>query len=945
MPQSSANSRLIHYIVSILLAIVALALILVLAFPIGFYGMAMYITPNLPSISEMKSTNLEMPLQIYSKDDKLIGQYGNRMSLPVTYDDIPKNFINAFLAAEDSSFYEHSGISIKGLGRAITEIITEDGGQTGGSTITMQVAKNYFLSPERTFSRKLTELYLARSIEDQLSKEEILTLYVNKIYMGEGAYGIRAAAKKYYSKSLDKLTIAEMATLAGLPKAPSQNNPVSNPEEALERRNWILGRMLELGYITQAQHDTAVKEPIGVHLYKEQLDVNMPYLAEMTRRTLVDRYGEEVVNAGWRVKLTVDSEDQKAADTAIKKGLIGYDRRHGWRGVEAHGEPLSKFTTYSNMVPAKVVEVSGRSFKAELADGEVVTVPWSGMSWAKEYLDANRIRRYPNSASDLVKKDDIVRLIANENKTAWRLTQIPKVQGSLVALDPETGAVEALVGGFDFRYSKFNRATQGWRQPGSTIKPLNYAAALEKGYRPDSMISDGPLRIGDWQPKNSDNRFYGDMTIRRGLILSRNLVSIRLLQAVGTSDARQLLDQFGLDKDKLPTTLSLALGAGQATPLQMATAYSAFANGGHRIQPYFIDQIYDYDNKLLYLANPQRACALCFNNDLQKLNAKLKQDYEKQAEADAKLHQLALKALAEDPKLLQVADSTQSETVDSADDGAADDGAEDEADNAKAKPKNSKASLQAAIEAIRYDAGPQSDRLKPVPITYQVADQAPRILKPNVAYEMAGMLRDVIQRGTGTRAKALGRTDVGGKTGTTNEMKDAWFAGFHPTQVSIVWVGFDQPSTLGRGEYGGVAALPIWVDYMRTALKSVPYQWVSVNNKAKSETAKQEVINLSDDNDNTTAGATGSGSDARITNQKVTDGVVRPPRASLIERQPPKPVEPPKPVNSNNNSNSNSSTNADTSSTRAAPKPAPKPAEKPKAEPKPTENKAAPAND
>ncbi|WP_296404019.1 transglycosylase domain-containing protein [Psychrobacter sp.] len=894
MSQSSATSRLIHYIVSILTGILALLLILVLALPIGFYGMAMYITPSLPDISDIKSSNLEMPLQIYSRDDKLIGQYGNRMSLPVTYEQIPKDFINAFLAAEDSSFYEHSGISIKGLGRAVTEIITDDDSQTGGSTITMQVAKNYFLSPERSFSRKLTELYLARNIEDKLSKQEILTLYVNKIYMGEGAYGIRAAAKKYFSKSLEKLTIAEMATLAGLPKAPSQNNPVSNPEESLKRRNWILGRMLELGHITQAQYNDAVKQPIGVHLYKEKLDVNMPYLAEMTRSALVDRYGEEVVNAGWRVKLTVDSVDQRAADTAIKKGLIGYDRRHGWRGAEANGKPLANFKAYSNMLPAKVTEISGRSFQAQLQNGQVVTVPWSGMSWAKEYLDANRIKRFPNSAADIVKKGDIVRLIANEDKTSWRLTQVPKIQGSFVALDPETGAIRALVGGFDFQQSKFNRATQGWRQPGSTIKPLNYSAALEKGYRPDSIISDGPLRIGDWQPKNSDNRFYGNMTIRRGLILSRNLVSIRLLQAVGTAEARQLLDQFGLDKEKLPTTLSLALGAGQATPLQMATAYATFANGGHRIQPYFIDQIYNYKNELLYLANPQRACALCFNNDLKKINEQQIADFKKQTDSEIELREKALKVLQEDPKLIKATNDKEKPEGETAKNTELADNADatDNTDATKNKDKKqteleAKQSLQATVESIRYDAGPLSDRLKPVPIAYQMADQAPRILKPAVAYEMANMLRSVIQSGTATRAKALGRSDVGGKTGTTNEMKDAWFAGFHPTHVSIVWLGFDQPSTLGRSEYGGIAALPIWVEYMRTALKSVPYQWVSTNNLAKSELKKQQVVNLSNDPKKGKVDYSN-----KITNYKVTGNAgIIPPRAALTQRKPPEPVE------------------------------------------------------
>lgn len=863
MSQKSSSAHLIHYFLSIIFAVIALIIILVLAIPIGFYGMAMYLSPSLPSISEIKTANLEMPLQIYSKDGKLIGQYGNRMSLPVTYEQIPEDFIKAFLAAEDSSFYEHSGISIKGLGRAVSEIITDDEGQTGGSTITMQVAKNYFLSPERTFNRKLTELYLARRIEEKLSKDEILTLYVNKIYMGEGAYGIKAAARKYFSKSLNKLTIAEMATLAGLPKAPSQNNPVSNPDEALERRNWILGRMQSLGYITQAEYKEAVNSPLNVKVYKERLDTNMPYLAEMARHALVARYGAEVVNSGWRVKLTVDTKDQNEGDIAIKKGLIGYDRRHGWRGAEAHGQPLSEFVTYSNMEPAKVTEVNQNSFKAELKDDTEVTVYWSGMRWAKKYLDANRIRSYPNRASDIVAKDDIVRVIANKDRTAWRLTQIPKVQGSLVALDPETGAIKSLVGGFDYRYSKFNRALQGWRQPGSTIKPLVYTAALEKGYRPDSMISDDPLKIGDWKPKNSDGRHYGNMTLRQGLYLSRNLVSIRLLRVIGTPDALHLLDQFGLDKEKLPTTLSLALGAGQATPLQMATAYATFANGGHRIQPYFIDQIYNFNNELLYLSNPQRACAVCFNNKLEKLNLQLQKDHESLLEAQLEQRAESLKALKENPDLLKNLDNQTSI-------------------NAEQKVNSP---LNNDLLEIYYDATPQSDRLKPALIQYSIANQAPRIVKPAVAYEMAGILRDVIQRGTATKARALGRSDIGGKTGTTNDNKDAWFAGFHPSLVSVVWVGFDQPSTLGRREYGGVAALPIWMDFMRNQLRSVPYQWVKTSNISKSELQQQDVINLTNNGGSKPVRSVKKAPSKPDSNSD--DTAINPPKAPVAKRQVP----------------------------------------------------------
>ena len=852
MTKKNATTHLIHFLVGLFIACLALALILALAVPIGFYGMAMYLAPTLPSTQEIKTANLEMPLQIYSSDDKLIGQYGNRLSLPVTFDEIPEGLTHAFLAAEDATFFQHSGISIKGLGRAVTEVVTDDESQTGGSTITMQVAKNYFLSPERTLNRKLTELFLARKIEDELSKNDILTLYVNKIYLGEGAYGIRAAAKKYYSKSLDNLTVAEMAMLAGLPKAPSKYNPVANPSRALTRRNWIIGRMNELGYITKAQHDEAINAPIGINLYQEKLDMNMPYLAEMTRSALVERYGEQVMNGGWRVRLTVDSEAQKAAEKAILTGLVAYEHRHGWRGPEANGEPLEKFRRYSNMSPAKVTKVNSRSFEAILQSGENVTVNWSGMSWARKYISADRIGYFPSNASQIVSKNDIVRLIPAANGS-WQLSQIPDVQGSLVSLNPETGAVRALVGGFDFNHSKFNRALQGWRQPGSTIKPLVYTAALEKGYRPDSIVSDRPIQVGDWKPKNSDQRFLGDITLRRGLYLSRNLVSIRLLQAIGISDARNLLDEFGLDKEKLPTTLSLALGTGQATPLQMATAYATFANGGHRIQPYFIDQIYNYDNKLLFQANPQQACALCFNEQLDDLNKKLIEDYEAKVEEENK----ASKESENDIKAENSADSDATEDSPVKDDSI----------------KNSK-----ALDVEVFDASPDSDRLKAPVLQYVRAEQAPRILKPRVAFEMADILRDVIQRGTAVRAKALGRDDIGGKTGTTNEAKDAWFAGFHPTNATVVWMGFDQPSTLGRREYGGVAALPVWMDFMKAQLKNTPHQWVAINNRAKSKKQKQTIIEMMDE------GA------AELEDEDTDDGKsAKPVKTTTQQRKPPAP--------------------------------------------------------
>ena len=874
MTKKNATFRLVHFLVGLFIACLALAVVLTLAVPIGFYGMAMYLSPTLPSTQEIKTANLEMPLQIYSRDDKLIGQYGNRLSLPISFEEIPEDLTHAFLAAEDSSFFQHSGISIKGLGRAVTEVVTDDESQTGGSTITMQVAKNYFLSSDRTLNRKLTELFLARKIEDELSKNDILTLYVNKIYLGEGAYGIRAAAKKYYSKSLENLTIAEMAMLAGLPKAPSKYNPVANPSRALTRRNWIIGRMHELGYIDKAQHDEAINAPIGIKLYKEKLDVNMPYLAEMTRAALVERYGEQVMHGGWRVRLTVDSQAQIDAETAVLSGLVAYEHRHGWRGAEANGEPLENFSRYSNMTPAKVTKVNARSFEATTPSGESVTVNWSGMSWARKYISADRIGNFPSNASQIVSKNDIIRLIPTSSG-GWQLGQIPKVQGSLVSLNPDTGAVRALVGGFDFNHSKFNRALQGWRQPGSTIKPLVYTAALEKGYRPDSIVSDRPIQVGDWIPKNSDGRFLGDITLRRGLYLSRNLVSIRLLQAIGISDARDLLDEFGLDKEKLPTTLSLALGAGQATPLQMATAYATFANGGHRIQPYFIEQIYNYNNKLLFQANPQQACALCFNDQLDGVNKKLTENYEaKIAEG---------KELASGDKTDKTKKSSAEENKDA---------------DIKVEGSNTESTK---MDLSIYDASPESDRLKAPVIQYVRAEQAPRILKPRVAFEMADILRDVIQRGTAFKARSLGRDDIGGKTGTTNEAKDAWFAGFHPTNATVVWMGFDQPSTLGRREYGGVAALPVWMDFMKAQLKDTPSQWVSINNRAKSKKQKQSIIEMMDE------GVT-------ETDDEDTDigKSEKPVKTSTQQRQPPAPkaVETPQDTNVAKKPTNNSSANS-----------------------------------
>lgn len=759
-----------------------LIIIILIAIPMGFYGMYLYIAPSLPEMSSLKKAPLLKPLQVYTSDNELIAEYGGKLSIPVEYEKIPPQFIHAFLAAEDSSFFEHSGISFKGLGRALSESVTGSDVQTGGSTITMQVAKNYYLSPDRTLKRKLTEVFLARKIEQNLSKEDILSLYVNKNFLGKNAYGIVAAAKIYYDKNLDELSIAQMAMLAGLPKAPSKYNPVANPERALERRNWILGRMLQLGYINQTDYQKAVAEPIDLNMPKRGVVNRFPYVGEMVRAELVETLGEQAVDSGYKVYTTINSDRQEYAEKAVQEGLEAYDRRHGWRGAEAHDEPLEKFMAYANTYPAKVTKVYANSFEAFLQDGTTVTVPWSGMSWARKYRNANSVGGAPGRASNIVKVKDIIRLRPNEEKTSWSLVQVPKAQGQLIAIHPNSGAIEAVVGGYSFYQSKFNRAIQGWRQPGSTIKPFVYALALERGMTPYSIVNDSPIRIGRWSPRNSDGRYLGAIPLRRALYLSRNTVSVRLLQNVGIERARQLLMDFGLQEDQIPRNYTIALGTPQVLPVQMATGYATFANGGYRVQPHFITRIEDAYGKTIYEAKPEYACIPCINA---KENVVVKKDEDKTTEAQST-----------DDEISEISNTEAQETPVAA-------------NTAASKAANSQ---------------------------YR---QAQRILKSSSAFDMANILRDVIQHGTGRAALKIGRGDLGGKTGTTNDAKDAWFAGFNGKLVAITWVGFDQPSTLGRREYGGIAALPIWIDFMGKSLKDTPPAWVNLDKNAKAPISRE----------------------------------------------------------------------------------------------------------
>ncbi len=763
-----------------------IVIIILVSLPMGFYGMYLYLAPSLPDMSSLKKAPLLKPLQVYTADNKLIAEYGGKLSIPVKYEQIPPTFIHGFLAAEDSSFFEHNGISFKGLGRALTESVTGSDVQTGGSTITMQVAKNYYLSPDRTLRRKLTEVFLARKIEQNLTKQEILTAYVNKIFLGKNAYGIAAAARIYYNKNLNELTTAQMAMIAGLPKAPSKYNPVVNPDRALERRNWILGRMLQLGYINQNQYQQAVAEPINLNMVDRSVSNVFPYVGEMVRSELVEHFGEQAIDSGYKVYTTVDSNRQRYAEQAIQNGLEAYDRRHGWRGPEAHDKPLKQFMAYANTYPAQVTKVNNNSFEALMQDGSTVTVNWSGMSWVRPYRNANSVGGAPSNASQIVKVKDIVRLRPNEGKTVWALTQVPKVQGQLIAINPNDGAIEAVVGGYNFYQSKFNRALQGWRQPGSTIKPFVYALALERGMTPYSMVNDSPITIGKWSPRNADGRYLGMIPLRRALYLSRNSVSVRLLQNVGIERTRQLFMDFGLQDDQIPRNYTIALGTPQVLPIQMATGYATFANGGYRIQPHFITRIEDAYGKVIYEAKPEYACIPCIAT----------------AKNDAKQ---------------QTADASKKDEV-------------KEITNATLDDANAASDVPMTATDTQKASKPNGD--------YR---QAQRILKSSSAYDMANILRDVIQHGTGRAAMKIGRDDLGGKTGTTNDAKDAWFAGFNGKLVAVAWVGFDQPRTLGRREYGGVAALPIWTNFMGQSLKDTPSAWVRLDKEAKDPISRDKL--------------------------------------------------------------------------------------------------------
>lgn len=677
--------------------------------------------PNLPALDTLTDYRPKMPLRIFSADNVLIGEFGEERRNVVRFKDIPDVMKKAVLAIEDDRFYEHGGVDYMGILRAAIHNLS-GGAKQGASTITQQVARNFFLSSEQTLKRKLYEVLLAWKIEESLSKDQILEVYMNQIYLGQRAYGFASAAQIYFGKKLSDITVAEAAMLAGLPKAPSANNPVVNPKRARARQLYILERMRGLGYITDAQYQQAREQELKVKTDSSVFGIHAEYVAEMARQMAYEQFKEETYTRGLNVFTTITKADQDAAYLALRQGVMDYDKRHGYRGPEGYMEiparkeeaedaiesELAEHPDSDEIVAAAVLDANPRQITAMLASGEEITITGAGLSIATNLLSE---KAPPNRR---VRRGAIIRVY--QEGRAWVVTQLPEVEAAFVSANTNDGAIRALVGGFDYNRNKFNHVTQAWRQPGSSFKPFIYSASLEKGLSPATIINDAPITFDAgqtggqaWEPKNYDGKYDGPMTMRKGLTKSKNMVSIRILHKIGARYGQEYTTRFGFDADKNPPYLTLALGAGNVTPLQMASAYSVFANGGYKLSPYLISRITDSSGKVLSQAQPEKS-----------------------------------------------------------------------------------------------------------------GDEANRVIDPRNAFLMDSMLKDVVKFGTATKALALKRTDLAGKTGTTNDSIDAWFAGYQPNLVGVAWIGYDQPRNLGNRETGGGVALPIWVSYMQKALKNVP---------------------------------------------------------------------------------------------------------------------------
>ena len=746
-----------------------------------------YLAPTLPEVAALRDMRLQVPLRIYTRDGRLLAQIGEQRRIPVRFEEVPPRLVAAFLAAEDAGFYSHGGIDSFGLIRAVLVTAATREARQGGSTITMQLARNMFLTPEKQLRRKLREIFLALRIESEFSKQEILSLYLNKIFLGQRAYGVAAAAEVYYGKPLGDLTLAETATIAALPKAPSTLNPIASPERARQRRAYVLRRMLDKGYVTRAEHDAAAADPIATTEHGPRVEVDAPYVAEMVRAELAERYGEELYSAGYQVVTTIDSRLQRAADWSLRAALLEYDRRHGWRGATGHASTvpaeapaasalLERFSVVGGLLPAVVVATAAKSATVVGRDGNRYLLPWdNGLAWARRPDRGGGLGPAPREAREVLTPGDVVYVLPAGGGSAL-LAQVPQVQGAFVALDPQDGAITALTGGFDFYASNFNRVVQARRQPGSSFKPFIYSGALEHGFTPATVILDAPVVVEGsglddlWRPGNDSGHFYGPTRLRDALARSRNLVSIRILRALGVDYALDYATRFGFDRETLPHNLTLALGTAQLTPLEEVRGFAVFANGGFRVQPYLIERLDDADGKTRFAAAPRFACREC--------------------------------AVPVDPPLPSA----------SGEGGAA---AEASPPVTAGPPGPLVYGANAAGVTRIAELGPGSAR----PAQRRVA---PRVISAANCYLMTDLMRDVIRRGTGRRALALKRDDIAGKTGTTNDRRDTWFTGFTPDLVATAWVGYDQERSLGAGEEGGHTALPIWVYFMGEALAGRP---------------------------------------------------------------------------------------------------------------------------
>ncbi len=789
--------------------------ILVLSLTAAVVGAYHYTLAGLPEAATIRNIPLQIPLRVYSRDGRLIAEIGEQRRIPVEYDEIPGHVVQAFLAAEDDRFFAHPGIDYQGVLRAGINFLLTGSRSQGGSTITQQLARDYFLSRERLFTRKIREAFLAWKIEKEFSKEEILAMFLNKMFFGQRAYGVAAASRVYFNKTLQEINAAEAATLAGLLQAPSAYNPVRSPEKATSRRSYVLRRMRELDYLTEAQYDAAVEYPMESRLHGPAVELTAPYLAEMVRREMLERYGPEIYSGGYRVTTTLDSSLQTAAVYAVRNGLLEYDRRHGYRGplarlelpvpaggdegtngrsgngasvADARGgylplppELLQTLEDYPEPGGLRVAVVVGLgeddSAAVALRRERIVRVPWSGISWAKPYIDDDRVGSPPESVGEVLAVGDVIHVIPTVSDS-WALAQVPAAQGTLVSVDPNDGAVVSLVGGFDYAASKFNRAVQIRRQPGSAFKPFIYSAALEKGFTAATIFNDTPVVFeseeleGPWKPINYTGKFYGPVRMREALYRSLNLASVRVLIRTGLGDAVPHIRGFGFADEAVPYNYSLALGSGAVSPLDMALGYSVFANGGYRVEPYFIDRIEDSEGKVLYRPDPPKVCPDCeYSEELAEIEA--------------------------DPFADPLADRG-------------------------AGPAGNRTDPLAGIEALEGRTLDWRPTANEDPRLYAGIRLADRVITRENGFLVADMMRDVIRRGTGRRARALGRDDLYGKTGTSNDRRDAWFGGFNADLVAVTWVGFDEDKPLGAGEEGSRTALPVWIHFMERALDGAP---------------------------------------------------------------------------------------------------------------------------